>query len=182
MRHKTIKVNGRSIEVYDDVFTYDQKLRLYNFFRNSSYGIGWEDTNEIENSNYKYFYCNWSNEDLQNSKFFDFLKNKDFFENLLESYISKKTVANLSYPNNVYFCHTHPQEKVLLYYGNIQWKQEWAGETLFFDEEGKEILYASAYVPGRVIIFDGVIPHTIRAQSSAAPHFRFSLSVFWHKK
>ena len=41
------------------------------------------------------------------------------------------------------------------------------------------IEYTSSYVPGRIILFDGNIPHAIRPQSINAPKYRFSLSVFY---
>ena len=43
----------------------------------------------------------------------------------------------------------------------------------------KEIAYTSSYIPGRIILFDGSIPHAIRPQSVKAPKFRFTLSLFF---
>ena len=44
-----------------------------------------------------------------------------------------------------------------------------------------DIKFTSSYVPGRIILFDGTTPHAIRPQSSMAPKFRFSVSVFFNK-
>ena len=43
------------------------------------------------------------------------------------------------------------------------------------------IAYTTPYIPGRFILFDGSIPHTIRPQSSKAPKFRFTISIFFEK-
>ena len=43
----------------------------------------------------------------------------------------------------------------------------------------KEILYTSLYQPGRILLFDGYIPHAIRPQSVKGPKFRLSLSLFF---
>ena len=63
----------------------------------------------------------------------------------------------------------------------MEWKQEWWGETQFLSEDLKEIIFTNQYVPGRVIWFDGEIPHTIKTQSFSAPKFRFSLSIFFDR-
>ena len=182
MSYKKVTIDNYNLEIFDDIFLYDYRLFLYTFCLKSHYKIGWEDTYEVENAHYKYLHSRWNEDDF---KRIDFIKQISRNEKLLkftEIYETKKYVANLSYPNAVYFAHTHGEEKVLLYYANMQWKQEWAGETLFFDESGKEVVYTSTYTPGRIIIFDGKMPHTIRPQSSAAPHFRFTISTFWSSK
>ena len=182
MSYKKVTTENYNIEIFDDVFSYDYRLFLYTFCLKSYYMIGWEDTNEVENAHLKYLHSFWNKDDLEKTNFTkEISKNQKLLE-FVEKYNIKKTVANLSYPNAVYFAHTHGEEKVLLYYANTQWKQEWAGETLFFDESGKEVVYTSTYTPGRIIIFDGKMPHTIRPQSSAAPHFRFTISTFWSSK
>ena len=68
----------------------------------------------------------------------------------------------------------------VLYYINLDWRDGWHGETLFYNPNNlKEIIYTSLYIPGRIILFDGSIPHAIRPQSIKAPKFRFTLSLFF---
>ena len=64
---------------------------------------------------------------------------------------------------------------------NLEWRDGWHGETLFFDESCKDIMYASPYTPGRVIAFDAKIPHTIRPQSHLASFYRFTLALVYTK-
>ena len=68
-----------------------------------------------------------------------------------------------------------------MYYVNLEWRDGWHGETLFFDESCKDIVYASPYTPGRVIAFDAKIPHTIRPQSHLASFYRFTLALVYTK-
>jgi len=87
--------------------------------------------------------------------------------------------VNLSTPTDCHWAHTHKDHTVLLYYVNKHWKHDWAGETMFFNDDLSEVAYASVYKPGRIIVFDGEIPHSVRPQSSIAPNYRFTLSLFF---
>jgi hypothetical protein len=69
----------------------------------------------------------------------------------------------------------------VLYYVNLEWQDGWHGETLFYDESLKNIVFASPYIPGRIVVFDGSIPHTIRPQSYIASHYRFTFALIYNK-
>jgi hypothetical protein len=69
-----------------------------------------------------------------------------------------------------------------LYYGNIDWRPEWEGETHFSDENMSEILYTSSFLPGRLVFFDGTIPHKSSQPSADAPYYRFVLSMKFIKQ
>ena len=82
---------------------------------------------------------------------------------------------------DVNFIHTHPDQIVALHYSNLTWNPEWGGETLFYKDNKRDILLSSPYVPNRLLIFDGAIPHTIKAQNLMGPSYRFTTSVFFNK-
>ena len=69
----------------------------------------------------------------------------------------------------------------LLYYLNVDWNLEWGGYTLFADDQCEEIEQVISYKPGRVIVFDGSIPHCIAAPTNLAPTYRFSLALKFHQ-
>ena len=71
---------------------------------------------------------------------------------------------------------------VILIYLNQDWKLEWYGETLFYSEDLSEIIFAGLYTPGRIICFDGEVPHSIRPNSRLAPKFRYTMSLFFKKE
>ena len=87
---------------------------------------------------------------------------------------------NCSLFNDVFYKHTHSDSDVLLYYVNMEWKEEWYGETVFQNEDGS-ILYTQKYKPCSAVWFDGSIPHLIKPQSATAPKFRFSVSIFFKR-
>ena len=88
--------------------------------------------------------------------------------------ISKKSLEIVKI-NSLNFGLSHRSKFV-----NLDWRDGWHGETLFYNPDNlKEIVYTSLYIPGRIILFDGSIPHAIRPQSVKAPKFRFTLSLFF---
>ena len=89
---------------------------------------------------------------------------------------------NLAVPSSIQFPHSHNEKSVLLYYINPEWKNEYYGETLFYDDYSDEIIQSSKFVPGRFILFDGKTPHSIRPSSHIAPQYRFTLFVGFDEK
>lgn len=172
--------NNRSIFIVDNALTYDEQNFIYTHAINSVYKIGFEDTSVIERLTNKYLHSNWTPEDLYRSGFRDVLS-KTMLWNKLNELVLERITINLSTPSDSYYPHCHHKQWSLLYYINLDWKPEWGGETLFYDDNLTEIVFASMYTPGRIILFDGEIPHSIKAQSSLAPHYRFSLAMFFNK-
>jgi len=62
----------------------------------------------------------------------------------------------------------------------LNWEDGWYGETMFYDPNDLEkVSYTSLYKPGRIILFDGSIPHAIRPQSIRGPKYRISLTLIF---
>ena len=67
-----------------------------------------------------------------------------------------KAILNLVRSDDVHYIHHHDKQYVLLYYVNLEWRDGWHGETLFYDPyDNDKISFASPYKPGRIILFDG---------------------------
>jgi hypothetical protein len=66
-----------------------------------------------------------------------------------------------------------------LYYNNKTWKPEWGGQLHFYvGEKGKEKKVASVdFVPNRLLVFDGRIPHQADAPIDNQYQFRTSLVI-----
>jgi hypothetical protein len=64
----------------------------------------------------------------------------------------------------------------------MEWRNEFYGETLFYNDLGTEIEQASVFKPGRAVLFDGKTSHTIRPSSHHAPSYRFTLFVGFNEK
>jgi hypothetical protein len=63
----------------------------------------------------------------------------------------------------------------LLYYSMPEWKQEWDGETVFYDAEG-EILQAVSPRPNRAVFFDSRVIHAGRAPGRSCPALRIAVA------
>jgi hypothetical protein len=64
-----------------------------------------------------------------------------------------------------------------LYYCNLHWNREYGGETFFYSDDLTEISKVVEYIPNRLVIFDGTIPHTAKQPTIAAPYGRYTLAV-----
>ena len=171
---------SEKIKVTDDVFPAHYQSALYQFCADSFFKIGWNDSYDLEKRNEQYLHSQWSHDDLYKVGFFEELK-KSGYEDITEGYELDHCILNLSTPTDVHFPHTHEQDMVLLYYVNLDWRNEWYGETIFYTEDKKEILFATPYVSNRLIMFDAKIPHSIRPQSAKAPKYRFTISLFFRR-
>jgi hypothetical protein len=64
---------------------------------------------------------------------------------------------------------------------NTRWDRNWGGETLFANDEG-ECEIAVEYKPGRVVLFDSLIPHKPSPVSMQADEFRFTFVIVMKPK
>ncbi len=172
--------HGKRICVYDNLFDAFYKNTAYSFARNSLFGIGWGDTDIAEKQSYANLHSVYSEEDLKRLGILEKIE-ASAAGNELSGHVLSKAILNLSTAADTNYMHTHAEDKVLLYYVNLEWFDGWHGETLFFSEDGKDVVFASPYSPGRLVVFDAKIPHTIRPQSHIAAQYRFTLSLFLNK-
>ena len=166
------------IKIYDNKVPFHIMHDIHEFVLNSRFYIkGWKDKESVNKNS---IYSEWSIDDLKSVKLYSYL------EEIPSVDFSKwyKTMVNLSHPSDHYYTHTHgDNDYVLLYYVNLEWRDEWHGETLFYDPLNlQKIVFASSFVPGRILQFDGIQPHSIRPQSSVGPQYRFTISNFFKKK
>ncbi len=63
-----------------------------------------------------------------------------------------------------------------LWFLSARWEPEWGGETMFFDETG-DALFCASPRPGRLVVFDGAIPHVGRPPSRICFAPRYSFAV-----
>ena len=173
--------NNKFIDVIDNPFGTAYHELLYDYTINSFFKIGSQDgPSPLNRRNHVYIHSDWRLDDVNRIGFLDKLKKLDEFQPYKDLELIRTTI-NVSVPSDTNFAHTHDDQISLIYYINLDWKPEWAGETVFYNDDMSEIIYSSVYKPGRMVIFDGSIPHSIRVQSNSAPHYRFSLAMFFNK-
>ena len=167
------------IEVYDNVLEEATRDRLYMTAVNAEYKLGWEDTTALENRQYPCLHHKLSSQEWEELNLLDALCDNTL-RKLLSNYKYENATINLATPSSIQFPHTHGyQYKVLVYYFNPEWRNEFYGETIFYDKNLKDAIEVVSYKPNRAVFFDSEIPHSIRPSSSIAPSYRFTLGIFF---
>ncbi len=147
----------------------------------ANYNIGWDDSSVFEHRQYPCLHHSVKKESWEQLNLVNEIQNHEL-RNKLEELSFVSATINLAVPSSIQFQHTHPQKYTMLYYINMEWKPEYYGETLFFNDLGTEVEYTSLFKPGRIVFFDGNIPHTIRPSSHIAPSYRFTLFASFNEK
>ena len=75
---------------------------------------------------------------------------------LYTSYINANSFGDMLYPHRDA---ERPGDLTALVFANAEWKLEWGGELLFYDDGGDAIACVSPR-PGRVAVFSGQLLHT----------------------
>lgn len=172
--------HNKRIAVYDGLFDAHYRSTVYEFAQNSNFVIGWADGGIVEKQANRFLHSIYSADDVDRLCILKNIVNSEASKEL-DGHVLEKTILNLSSAADTNYIHTHPEDKVLLYYVNLEWFDGWHGETLFFNEDCKDVVFASPYTPGRLLVFDAKIPHTVRPQSHIAAQYRFTLTMIFNK-
>jgi len=167
------------VKVFDDVVDFATREHIYTFAKNSLYKIGNSDADAIETANHQYLFSDYSELDVQNSRLLSAIEKDSRIMELIGRRRIASATMNLSRPCDNHWAHVHNDRLVLLYYVNKYWEHQWAGETLFYNKDMKGVFFTSMYTPGRIIVFDGSVPHSIRPQAVGSPGYRFTYSIFF---
>ena len=94
-----------------------------------------------------------------------------------------RAYVNLGIHGDVNQMHTDCRKIVksitLLYYANRHWEYNWGGHTMFYDDDGN-VKITVEVKPGRIVIFDGSIPHTVMPMNiRSSPVYRFTIALKW---
>jgi len=180
VNYKEYEVNDRKIRIFDDLFTYNARLHMYNFLINSKYSMIGYDTIPLENKGDCTIISSFDTNDID---MFGILKqeNSKLFLPYLEGMNIRQCRVNLSTLNDCNRFHVDGFNDVdfitLLYYPNMNWNLEWGGYTLFSNESTNEIEHCIAYKPGRLVLFDSKIPHCIASPTTLAQSYRLSFAI-----
>lgn len=97
-----------------------------------------------------------------------------------ERYQPYRAYTNVASYGDMLFTHTDclPDQRELtaLWYLSEHWDLEWGGETVFFDDQG-EIACAVRPRPGRLVVFDGAIPHVGRPPNRICYVPRYTMAI-----
>tara|TARA_R100000742_G_C4271698_1_gene90711 strand:+ start:1130 stop:1672 length:543 start_codon:yes stop_codon:yes gene_type:complete len=166
------------VKIFDNVLTEDAREGLYMFSVEADYQIGWGDLSTFETRQYPCLHHTLTKSEWSSSKFIESIINPKLMTEL-EGLVFDSATINLSFPSSIQFPHTHGDIKVLVYYINPDWRNEFYGETIFYNDSMSEAEQSVLYKPNRAILFDGSVPHSIRPASHIAPQYRFTLGIFF---
>ena len=102
-----------------------------------------------------------------------------------DEYVYARGYVNLGLHSDVSQVHTDDRckNKTLLYYANKDWEMNWGGETVFYNDSGTDYVKVVPYVPGRIVIFDGRIPHRANPMNTRlSPAYRFTVALKFHEE
>lgn len=108
--------DSHTIQIFDDVIPLSVRLNSFNAALNSSFSLlDWEDSSVPERHAHNLsFFCRWSTEYIESLSILASIRNSAA-SYVLDEYNITKSILNLTTPSDVYYTHTHPEEKVLLY-------------------------------------------------------------------
>lgn len=165
-------------KVFKSPLSFADQQSVFDFVINSRYYVGNSDRQDAKAERHKYLCSAYNDEDVSRLGFFQMIKDKQLLD-LIGGRPHDECWVNLTTPHNVHFVHAHPNQYTLVYYVNHDWEQDWAGETMVYEDNGVDIHACIPFVPGQVLWLDKNVPHALRPPSSSAPSFRFTLSLFF---
>jgi SM-20-related protein len=172
----------RKIIVVDDAFSFAELSGLYTETVNCKYTIYNSSDCEIQNLDSKRLGCPLEIDSPILKMIFTETVTNFLQEEVSQSkYYASRAYINLGIHSDPHKIHVDDfssgSGKTVLIYLNRNWDRDWGGETLFYDDNREEIKYISPFIPGRIIVFDGSIPHSAKPQHFNAPPYRFTLAL-----
>ncbi len=179
MKIRKLLVENRSVDIFDDMIPFSEQCRLYYYALRSKFSIGGAANKLPENAYMQNtLYCEFTPEEIKTHGFISIPEIREFIKS--NNYRIQKYYLNLGTSSDLYAYHVdniNEGGKTILCYLNTKWSTDWEGETHFSDSAAKEVLASVSFIPGRVVIFDSLIPHKASQPSFNAEHYRMVLAV-----
>ena len=173
--------SNKMIRVYDDYISFFHIEKFYNFIRQSKFMISGADG--VLSTYKNQVYSTYSTQDLISLGMLD----TDIFKKLREEFsLDRKEIKQIRVncstfsEDNTIHCDNHGL--TFLYCVNPVWDISWSGHTVFLSDDLKESEYLSLYKPGRIVLFDGTIPHLILTPTHKAVDKRLSFVIQYKER
>lgn len=174
---RAVQVDGRSIRVYDDLVPRPHIKQLTDAFLGANFVR--DEVARPDTAQYRHWVLNIPLDTARQLAVYEpTLTVVDEFEEN-NRYRIYRCYCNYAAFGDMLFTHTDvaPESRGLtvLWYIAPEWNVEWGGETLFYNAQ----MDAEAVVsprPGRLVIFDGRIPHVGRPPNRVCYAPRFTLA------
>ena len=123
--------------------------------------------------------CNFAPETIATDTFLRGLRQtvQRLFPN--EQFTDQRAYVNCSVYGDAYYIHrdcaAHERHVTALYYANLEWRPDWGGETVYYnDEEDAECVIAPR--PGRLMIARGAVLHRGNVPTRSCYEERYTLA------
>jgi len=183
MKCKTIQCdNGKEITIIDDAVTLPTMTYIYFICCSLNYQISNSSSTEIQGIVDRRLKSDIENNHPIIDCLFDEKTNS--FKEIKkcippDTYGFDRGYVNLGIHGDVNQIHTDNVNscKTILYYANKHWEYNWGGHTLFYNDEG-DLQTTVEVKPGRIVVFDGIIPHTVMPMNiRCSPSYRFTVAI-----
>lgn len=172
--------SGHKIKVWDDLYDYASRVAMLRGICESDFKFRSTYDNELENQEGTWsVYCDL-NLNLTTMMLVDKCPElkKEF-----AGYMPIRSWVNSSTKETDHAFHPDADDetcKSMLYYANIKWDHlNWDGYTIWRTPNLEDIEFVSDFVPGRIVVFDSIIPHKASIASKRAHPFRFTINTIW---
>lgn len=164
----------KTIWVYDDVLDFQSRQSLFSYFSNSYFTTTGYDA-DFHTHRSRQLYSNFGPHDLARSRFCTYPGICEIYQrHSLESMTVKATRVNAVVASERNQTHSDACDYTMIYFSNMVWPLEWGGHLFFPTENMDDIKQVVAFRPGRVVFFDGSIPHLVQTITPMAEDMRFS--------
>jgi Rps23 Pro-64 3,4-dihydroxylase Tpa1-like proline 4-hydroxylase len=165
MRHQEITLScGSKIQVFDDLFSWQQREYFFEFVNNSLYTphTGASTATNESFSPQMILQSSYGEEDNLN---FGLIHLDTVSKYLVDAGKPARTWVNITLPG--FWIHQHSDASTrknaklttLMYFASFKWEKHFGGDTIFCNKMTGEKERVVEYIPGRLILFDSYIPH-----------------------
>jgi Rps23 Pro-64 3,4-dihydroxylase Tpa1-like proline 4-hydroxylase len=176
------------IDSYDDIFPKEVWVNLWEYFNNrASFRYGWPSDKRVsEFTHWHIDFLNTANSNQENAEI-ELYKKQEFgvvaaaWSHLKATHLKGHKLVRCYANAHTYGVEGYVHSDTLiegnyttLIYLVPEWRSEWAGETVFMNDEG-ELVKSVLPKANRGVIFDGQQLHAARAVSRICPGLRITL-------
>lgn len=177
---RTGSIEGRKIAIFDELIGMPELNGMVRALENGAFTkteVARPDTNQ-----FKHWALNLSLEQAQGLPMYAPTIEAAGQLDPGHSYRAYRSYCNFAAYGDMLFTHTDAvpgaNELTALWFIAPEWDPEWGGETLFFNSK-MDAEFVVSPRPGRLVVFDGVIPHVGRPPNRIcyAPRYTFAYKL-----